>query len=93
MQINSALAIQINLIGYSGYIIRSLGISIGIGYNPLTTGLEILEGIAQLLGCGGTIECGLTTLDIDTLDILIILCLADAGNQIVETHRASIAHT
>ena len=43
--------VQIDVVGYRGYIIGSLIVLVGIGYDPFAALLEVLQGIAQLLGC------------------------------------------
>ena len=45
-----------------------------------------------MLGRGWRIEGCPTAFQIDTLDVLIILSLTDAGNQVVEAHSTHVAH-
>ena len=65
---------------------------VGIGHDPFAALLEVLQGVAQLLGCGGSIELGHAAFQIDPLDIVVILGLADGGNQVVQSHGTHIVH-
>ena len=89
---NHALTIEVDLVGNGSHVVAALHILIGVGYNPLATFFEVLQRITQLLGCSWRVEAGDTAFQVDTLDIVIILGLADAADEIVETHGAHVAH-
>ena len=92
-QVNGSLTIQINLIGNSSHIVAGLTVVAGIAHNPLSALLEVLQSIAQLLCGSRAVESGATAFDVYTLDVLFVLSLMDAGNQIIQSHRARIAHS
>ena len=56
LEVDHALCVQINVIGNRSYIVTGLHILVGVGHDPLAALLEILQGIAQLLGCGRRIK-------------------------------------
>ena len=86
------LCIQVNLVGYRCHIVVGLHILVGIGHDPLAARLEVLQGVTQLLGGGRRIKLRDATFQIDTLDVIVVLCLSDAGDEVVETHGTHVTH-
>ena len=89
---NHALTIEVNLVGNGSHVVAALHILIGVGYDPLATFLEVLQRITQLLGCSWRVEAGDTAFQVDSLNIVIILGLADTADEIVETHGTHVTH-
>ena len=92
LEVNHTLCVQIDIVGHRGHVVAGLIILVGIGHNPLAALLEIFQSIAQLLGCSGCVEREGTALQIDTLDIVVIFCLTNAGNQVVKAHSTHVTH-
>ena len=91
-KIDHALTIEVDLVGNGSHVVAALHILIGVGYDPLATFLEVLQRITQLLGCSWRVEAGDTAFQVDSLNIVIILGLADTADEIVETHGTHVTH-
>ena len=91
-EIDHALAIEVDLVGNGSHVVAALQILVGIGHDPLAAFLEVLQRVAQLLGRSGRIEAGDAPLQVDTLDVVIILGLANAADKVVEPHDTHVAH-
>ena len=86
LEVNHAGLVNKQAVSNRGYVVAGLQILVGIGDNPFATLLEILQGIANLLGCGGRVEDGGAALNIYTLDVFVILGLLDGGENVIQTH-------
>ena len=89
-EFNVSVIVQIDIVGYRGHIIGSLIVLVGIGHDPLTTLLEVLQGIAQLLGCSRCVEGQCAALQVDTFDVFIVLRLTDGTDQVVQSHGTHV---
>ena len=91
-EVDITLGIQVHLVGHRNHVIVGLQILVGVGHDPLAARLEILQGVAQLLGGGWSVELRQSAFQVDTLDIVVVLGLADAGNEVVKAHGTHVIH-
>ena len=61
-EVHHTFGIQEDTVSHTGYIIGCLHILVGVGHNPLTALLEVLQGVAQLLSRCRSIEGHSSTL-------------------------------
>ena len=92
-EVDITLGVQVHLVGHGHHVVVGLHIHIGVGHDPLAARLEVLQGVAQLLGGGWSVELRQAAFQVDTLDIVVVLGLADAGNEVVKAHGTHVIHT
>ena len=61
LEVDLTFCVQIHLVGHGYHVVVGLHILVGVGHDPLAALLEVLQGVAQLLGSGGSVELGRST--------------------------------
>ena len=91
MPVNQSFGIDHDLVSHRAEPIACLGVLVAVSHNPLAALLELHELVAQSLHRCHSVGSEHASLDVDTLDILVVLGLIHSLEHLVKSDGCHLA--